>query len=319
MKRRIMSIALTKHPGIIRKARVGWLQQQRKHWLLYLMVIPGVAWLVMFRYIPFAGSVIAFQDYSIFRGVWGSDWVGLDHFERLFQYDYFWQLLRNTMLLAFYELAFGFPVPIILALAINEVRNSTVKRGVQSLLYLPHFLSWVIIAGLFTRIFGYSGAVNAVRGALGYEPVIFVQQQWFFRPMVILATIWRDSGWGTIIYLAAIAGISPSLYESAMVDGANRLQRIIHITIPSILPTTIVLLLLRVGRFMNLGFDRVWNFLTPLTYSVGDIFDTYVFRVGIGGAEYSFTTAVGLFQSVVAFVMIVGVNNLTKKTSGGLW
>lgn len=314
-----MSTALTRYPGIISKRKSSLLVNMQKYWLLYVMVIPGVLWLIMFRYIPFVGSVIAFQDFKIFAGVWDSPWVGLKHFQRLFQYEYFWKLLRNTGILAFYELLFGFPVPIILAISLNEVTNTGIKRTVQSILYLPHFLSWVIIAGLTMRLLSLDGPVNALIQAAGGEPQLFMLKEWFFRPMVILATIYRDAGWGTIIYLAAIAGINPSVYESAMVDGAGKLKRIWYITLPSILPTTVILFLLKISRFMNLGFDRVWNFLTPLTYSVGDIFDTYVFRVGIGEAQYSFTTAIGLFQSVVAFLLIVGMNKLTKKISGGLW
>ncbi len=291
----------------------------RKHWMLYVMVIPGIVWFVMFRLIPDAGAVIAFQDYNIFRGMAGSEWVGLKHFRYLITYPGFYQILGNTLLLGLVTILFGWPVPIILALGINEVRVTGLKRGLQTILYLPHFFSWVVIAGLFFQVLGLNGVVNNVIDALGGDRILFVQQRWFFRPMVVLASLYRDSGYGTIVYLAAIASINPELYESAMMDGANKIQQIIHVTIPMILPTAFVLLLLRIGNFMQLGFDRIWNFLTPLTWSVGDVFDTYVYRVGITEGQYSLTTAIGLFQSLVGFILIYGFNKLTKKVSGGLW
>lgn len=291
----------------------------RKHWMLYVMVIPGIIWFVMFRLIPDAGSVIAFQDYNIFKGMAGSEWVGLEHFRRLLNYPDFYRILSNTLIMGFLTVLFGWPIPIILALGINEVRVTRLKRGLQTMLYLPHFFSWVVIAGLFFQVLSLNGVVNTIITGLGGDRVLLVQKQWFFRPMIVLASLYRDSGYGTIVYLAAIASINPELYESAMIDGASKLQQIIRVTIPLILPTAFVLLLLRIGNFMQLGFDRIWNFLTPLTWSVGDVFDTYVYRVGITEGQYSITTAIGLFQSLVGFIMIYGFNRLTKKVSGGLW
>jgi putative aldouronate transport system permease protein len=287
--------------------------------MLYVMVIPGIVWFTMFRLIPDAGSIIAFQDYNIFKGIWESDWVGLKHFRYLLGYPGFYRVLSNTMILGLLEIAFAWPMPIILALAINEVRRTGMKRGVQTILYLPHFFSWVVIAGLFFQFLGLHGVVNNVIESAGGERILFVQQEWFFRPMILIATIYRNSGYGTIIYLAAIAGINPELYESAMMDGASKIQQIIHVTVPNVLPTAFILLLLRIGSFLSLGFDRIWNFLTPLTWSVGDVFDTYVYRVGITEGQYSLTTAIGLFQSVVGFVLIFGFNRLSKRVSGGLW
>ena len=291
----------------------------RKHWMLYVMVVPGIIWFVMFRLIPDAGSVIAFQDYNIFKGMAGSEWVGLAHFRRLLNYPDFYRILANTLIMGFLTVLFGWPIPIILALGINEVRVTRLKRGLQTMLYLPHFFSWVVIAGLFFQVLSLNGVVNTIITGLGGDRVLLVQQQWFFRPMIVLASLYRDSGYGTIVYLAAIASINPELYESAMIDGASKLQQVVHVTIPLILPTAFVLLLLRIGNFMQLGFDRIWNFLTPLTWSVGDVFDTYVYRVGITEGQYSLTTAIGLFQSLVGFIMIYGFNRLTKKVSGGLW
>jgi len=291
----------------------------RKHGMLYLMVIPGIIWFIMFRLIPEAGIVIAFQDYNIFRGFLESEWVGFKHFAYLLEYREFYRVFYNTMAIAVLNVLFGFPAPIILALALNEVRITGLKRSLQTILYLPHFFSWVMVAALFFQLLSINGIVNQIIEAFGGERVLLVQQSWFFRPMIVISGLYRDTGYGTIVYLAAIAGIDPQLYEAAMIDGANRMQRITRITLPSIMPTAIVLLLLSVGRFFQLGFDRVYNFLTPLTYGVGDIFDTYVYRVGITEGQYSLTTAIGVFQALLAFVMIWIINRLMRRFGGGLW
>jgi putative aldouronate transport system permease protein len=291
----------------------------RNYWMLYAMAVPGVVWLVLFRYIPMMGSIIAFQDYQIFRGIWKSPWVGFLHFERLFASPDFYRVFRNTLILGFYNVFLTFPIPIALAVFINEVQLVRVKRTIQTILYLPHFFSWVIIAGLTFSLLSYNGPINTLLSSFGYRPILFMQRESLFRFIVTTAAVYKEAGWGTIVFLAAITGIDTQLYEASMIDGANRFQRIFHITIPCILPTAVILLLLRIGNFMTLGFDSVYNFLTPLTYSVGDIFDTYVFRVGITSGRYSFTTAVGLFQSAIGVLFIWGFNRLSKKISGGLW
>ena len=291
----------------------------RKHPLLYAMAAPAAIWLIMFRILPNIGALIAFQNFNIYKGMWKSTWVGFDNFRTIFAYDDFYMIFTNTLIFGFLLTGFGWTVPILLALSINEVRSLRLKRSLQTVIYLPHFFSWVVISGLFFQFFGLNGVVNRVVEALGGEPVLFVQQRWFFRPMVVLASLFRDSGYGTIVYLASIAGIDPALYEAAQLDGAGRFRRIFSITLPSIMPTAIVLLLLGIGQFMQLGFDRVWNFLTPLTWSVGDVFDTYVYRVGITQGQYSLTTAIGLFQSVVGLVLVIGFDRMTKRLSGGLW
>ncbi len=291
----------------------------RKHRLLYLMVIPGIVWFVLFRAIPIGGILIAFQDFNIFRGFLASEWVGFKHFAYLFQYQDFYRVFYNSMLIALQDILIGFPAPILLALAMNEVRSLGHKRGLQTVLYLPYFFSWVMIAALFFQLLSLNGIVNQIIVAFGGERTLLVQRSWFFRPMIVLSGLYRNSGYGTIVYLAAIAGIDPQLYEAAMIDGANRFQRVVRITFPSILPTAMVLLLLRVGNLMNFGFDRIYNFLTPLTYGVGDVFDTYVYRVGLTEGQYSVTTAIGLFQAVVAFVLVWMVNQLMRKQGGGLW
>jgi len=291
----------------------------RSYWMLYAMAVPGVVWLVLFRYIPMMGSIIAFQEYQIFRGIWKSPWVGFLHFERLFASPDFYRVFRNTLILGFYNVFLTFPIPIALAVFINEVQLVRVKRTIQTILYLPHFFSWVIIAGLTFNVLSLNGPINGLLSYFGHRPILFMQRESMFRFIVTTAAVYKEAGWGTIVFLAAITGIDTQLYEASMIDGANRAKRIFHITIPSILPTAVILLLLRIGNFMNLGFDRVYNFLTPLTYSVGDIFDTYVFRVGITNGRYSFTTAVGLFQSAIGVLLIWGFNRLSKKISGGLW
>ncbi|GGD60673.1 ABC transporter permease [Paenibacillus nasutitermitis] len=292
----------------------------RKYWPLYLMVLPGVAFFIIFRFIPIGGSFIAFQDYSVFHGIKNSPWVGFKHFEILFDSPSFYRILTNTIILGLLKVVILFPVPIVLALMINEVRLSLLKKGFQTALYIPHFLSWVIIAGITFDMFSLSGIFNTLRDLFGYEPNLIMQQEQYFRWIYVLTGIWRDAGWGTIIYLAAISSMDPQIYESAIVDGASRLKQMLKITIPLLLPTATILFLLDLGNFMELGFDHVYNLLTPMTYSVGDIIDTYVYRTGIQEMRYSFATAVGLFQAVIGFILVMIFNRLSKKVSdGGLW
>lgn len=287
--------------------------------MLYLMILPGIAYYIIFKYVPLAGSVIAFQNYQILNGILNSPWVGLDNFKFLFTYQDFYLVLRNTALIAFYQLVFGFPAPIVLALLFNEVRQMIAKRTLQSMFYLPHFLSWVIVGGIVFELLATQGVVNTVRGWLGHEPILFMQEERYFRSIVVLSSIWKEVGWGTIVYLAAIAGINPNLYEAAVMDGANRWQQTIHITLPAMFPTILVLFLLNIGNFLELGFDQIYNLLTPMTYSVGDIIETYVYRAGVLQGQYSVTTAIGLFQSVIGFALLWIFNRLARKTEQGLW
>lgn len=292
----------------------------RKYWPLYLMAMPGLAFFIIFRYIPIGGSVIAFKDYSVFKGIADSPWVGFKHFHLLFDSPSFYRVLSNTIILGLLKVVVLFPVPIILALMINEVRLALLKKGVQTALYVPHFLSWVIIAGITFDMFSLNGIFNTVRGWFGFEPNLLMQEEQYFRWIYVFTGIWRDAGWGTIIYLAAISSMDPQIYESAIVDGASRFKQILKITLPLLLPTATILFLLNLGHFMELGFDHVFNLLTPMTYSVGDIIDTYVYRTGILEARYSFATAVGLFQAVIGFMLVFIFNQMSKKVSdGGLW
>ncbi|WP_238358044.1 ABC transporter permease [Cohnella zeiphila] len=287
--------------------------------MLYVMVLPGILYYIVFKYVPLTGSVIALQDFKILKGIGGSPWVGLDNFRYIFSYHDFYLVLRNTAVIAFYKLIFGFPAPIVLALLFNEIRLMAAKRLAQSLFYLPHFLSWVVVGGIVFELLSNQGIVNVIRGWFGYEPVLFMQTERYFRTIVVLSGIWKGVGWGTIIYLAAIAGVNPNLYEAAVVDGANRFKQTIHITLPTMLPTIVVLFLLDIGNFLELGFDQIFNLLTPMTYSVGDIIETYVYRAGVLQGQYSVTTAIGLFQSVIGFALLWAFNRLARKTEQGLW
>ena len=293
----------------------------KTYWPYYLMVLPGFIYLFVFKYVPMFGSIIAFQDFSVARGFLGSKFVGLKHFIKLFNYSDFYKILRNSLILSGLKIVFTFPVPVILALMLDEIRMRFAKKSIQTIICIPHFVSWAVVGGLVFSFLGVGGLFNNVRGMLNMDPVLVMQKECWFRTVYVLTSIWKDAGWQTIVYLAAIAGINPALYESAMMDGASRFQRMRHITFPILVPTIITLFLLEVGKFMELGFDQVYNLYTPMTYSVADIFNTYVYRVGVLNAKYSFSTAVGLFQSVIGLIMVVIFNYLSKKYTedGGLW
>ncbi len=284
------------------------------------MVVPGVLFFIVFKYIPMIGSVIAFKDYNVFKGFLASDWVGFKHFRVLFKYQDFIRVFKNTLILGMLSTIILTPVPIILSLMLNEVRKTLVKRSIQTVIYIPHFFSWVIIAGITFDLLSLNGLFNQVRGWFDLEPILAMQKTEYFRPIYLITSVWKEAGFSTIIYLAAISAIDPSLYESAMIDGASRWKQMKHVTLPLMMPTIITLFLLGIGNFLDLGFDQIFNLLTPMTYSVGDVIDTYVYRTGILQAQYSFTTAVGLFQSVIGFIMVYTFNRIANKTSeGGLW
>ncbi|KQX49251.1 protein lplB [Paenibacillus sp. Root444D2] len=288
-----------------------------KNWQTYSMIVPGLLFFIIFIYIPLCGSIIAFQDYNIFNGVFHSKFVGLKHFENLFAYPEFYRVLKNTLIISLYQLVLGFPAPIILALLLNEVRKMIFKRIIQTVLYLPHFLSWVIVGGLFINLLSPRvGMINEMITYFGGEPIFFVQEPGYFRSIIVSSGIWKEVGWGTIIYLAALAGINPELYESAEMDGAGKFRQVFSITLPSILPTIAILFLLRIGSIMDTGFEQIYMFLNPLVYDVGEVFDTYIYRVGLLGAQFSATTAIGIFKSVVGFILIIAANQLSKKATG---
>lgn len=304
--------------SIIRKNNI--IKVLRNQWPLYIMVLPGIIYFIIFKFVPILGSVIAFQDYDITKGIFGSPFVGFKHFIAFFKYHNSRQVFLNTVAMATYSLIFTFPAPIILALSFNEVNNKIFKRTIQTVSYLPHFFSWVIIAGLTFDILSLTGLVNVTRDALGQEAILFMQKSTYFRLIVVCTSLWKEVGWGSIIILAAISNINPEYYEAAIVDGAGKFRRIMSITIPLIMPTVTTLFLLRIGSFIELGFEQIINLLTPMTFSKGDIIETYIYRVGVGRMEYSSTTAVGLFQSVIGFTLVTICNSLSKRYTGrGLW
>ncbi|GAA4878323.1 sugar ABC transporter permease [Paenibacillus vulneris] len=289
----------------------------KKYFSLYLLSIPGIIFFLVFKYVPLLGSIIAFQDYNIFKGISGSEWVGLAHFKRMFEYTEFLVILKNTLLIGLYDLVFAFPVPIILALLLNELRIQTYKRIVQTVIYMPHFLSWVIVGGIVVGLLSpTTGFVNQILANFGIDSIYFLGDNSYIRTILIGSGIWKDSGWGTIIYLAAIAGINPDLYEAAQIDGASRWRQTFSITIPTILPTITILLLLHMGNFLDFGFERVYIFLNPLNSENGEILDTYVYRAGLVDRQYSYTTAIGLFKSLVGLLLIMVGNTFSKKATG---
>lgn len=281
---------------------------------LYFLLLPGVVYIIVFKYIPMSGLVIAFQNYNVFDGIRGSEWIGLQHFVKLFHSEDFFTVFRNTIIISIYNLIFVFPLPIFVALVLNEIKNLTFKKSVQTIIYLPHFLSWVIIAGLFINILSpTSGLVNQVIKALGGDPIMFMADTRFFRGVLVFSSAWQSVGWSAIIYIAAIAGIDPTIYESAMIDGAGRIRQILHITLPNITSTIVLLLILRLGNILNGSLEQVLMMYNPVVYEVGDIIDTYVYRIGMGKMEYSSTTAVGLFNSVIGFTLLMTGNLISKK------
>lgn len=288
-----------------------------KHKLIYLLAFPGVLFFIVFKYIPMLGIVIAFQDYSIYKGVLGSEWVGLKHFIRMWEYPDFLRILKNTLLINLYDLIIAFTLPIILALMLNEVRQIIAKRLIQTVVYMPHFLSWVIISGIFIGILSPStGLINQFLNLLGFDSIYFLGEDTYVRSIIVGAGVWRDTGWGTIIYLAALAGINPQLYEAADIDGANKWQQTISITLPTLLPTIMLLFLLQIGNFLDFGFERVDVFLNPFNRVNGEIFDTYIYNVGLLKNQFSYTTAIGIFKSGTGLLLILGANFISRRITG---
>jgi putative aldouronate transport system permease protein len=284
------------------------------------MLIP-LAYFIIFKYFPMYGVVIAFKDFKLGRGIFGSDWVGLYHFKNLFQSANFYRILRNTLLLNLYALVFGFPVPIIIAIFLNEIRQLTFKRITQGVLYLPHFISWVVLAGIFIQMLSPStGIINIVLKALGITPIYFMADPFWWTAMFVVSGIWQGAGWGSIIYLAAISNIDPELYEAARIDGASKMRQVWNITLPCISSTIAIMLIMRMGSMIDVGFEHIYNLQNPAVYDVADVISTYVYRIGIQGAQFSYTTAVGLFQSVVALILVITTNRIAKAMGeSGLW
>lgn len=301
---------------ISRHANKLYWRRIRKNRSLYLLLLPGVMFFLVYKYMPMWGAMIAFQNYQPFLGLWGSEWVGFAHFQRLFQDPTFWQLFRNTLVLGLLNLLFFFPAPIIVALLLNELTKSWHKRLVQTFIYVPHFMSWVVIIGIVHLFFTTEGGiVNEILVVLGFEKIPFLLSEQWFRTMIVGEVIWKETGWGTIIFLAALAGVDTQLYEAARMDGANRLRQMWHITLPALRSTIVILLILRLGNFLDTGFEQIFLMLNAMNRSVGEVFDTYVYTVGITQGQFSYSTAVGLFKSLVGLIL-VGVSNFAAKKVG---
>nr|WP_280515372.1 ABC transporter permease subunit [Paenibacillus cisolokensis] len=282
---------------------------------LYLLILPGVLFFLVYRYIPMLGIVIAFQNFSPFLGFRGSEWVGLQHFRTIFADPEVVRVIWNTLYLSFLQIVFAFPAPIILALLLNELRSELYKRLIQTIVYMPHFLSWVIVVGIFVIFLRGDGLVNNfLQTVLGMEQSVgFLTNPDYFRPLIVLQVIWKEVGWGTIIFLAALAGVNPELYEAATVDGANRWRKMWHITLPAIRTVIVILFILRLGSVLDSGFEQIFLMLNSFNREIGEVLDTYVYYKGIQQTDYSFATAVGLFKSIVGLVLIVGANYLAKR------
>jgi putative aldouronate transport system permease protein len=282
---------------------------------IYLLLLPGLIVFLIYRYLPMGGLLVAFKEFKFSQGIFGSEWVGFKYFDFIFfKHPDFYKILRNTLLINFYKLIFAFPIPIILALMLNELRSLNLKKFLQTSIYLPHFVSWVIFGGIIIHFLSPShGVVNQIIALLGGQRIYFLGEPSMFRGIVVFTEILKESGWGAIIYLAALSGVDQQLYDAATIDGANRWQKTWSITIPSIASTIVFILLLSIGRLMRVGFEQIYVLYNPAVYSTGDVISTYVYRVGIGSFRISLTTAIGMFQSLVGFGLIVMANWASRK------
>lgn len=277
----------------------------RKELPFHLMLLPGVLLVLVFKYIPMVGLSIAFQDYSPLFGILDQEWCGLENFRYIFSLSTFPRVIYNTMFIALMKIIAGILVPVTFALMLNEVRNMAYKRTLQTVVYLPHFISWVALAGIFMDVLSLDGIVNRMLGSLNVQPVYFLGNEKIFPYTMVVTDIWKTFGWNAIVYLAAVTGIDPQLYEAAYLDGAGRFRQTLHVTLPGIMPIVVLMSILSIGNVLRAGFDQIFNLYSPLVYSTGDIIDTFVYRMGILGAQFGPATAVGLFQSAVSFVLII--------------
>ena len=297
-------------------ARRKKLRRALGNWQLYLFLLPTIAYFLVFRYYPMYGLQIAFRNYKTNKGIWGSQWVGLNHFKRFFQAADFQRLLTNTLAVSVENLLLSFPVPILLALLLNQLPSKRYKKVVQTVIYAPHFISTVVLVGIISLFFSpSSGIINHLIQTLGGKPIHFMAEAGWFRPLYIGSEIWQSAGWGSILYLAALSGISPELHEAAVMDGANKYQRVWHIDIPGILPTVVIMFILNSGKVMAVGFEKAYLMQTSLNISTSEIIATYVYKRGLLQNQFSFSTAVGVFESVVNLILIVTVNAISRRIS----
>ncbi|WJH33391.1 ABC transporter permease subunit [Paenibacillus sp. CC-CFT747] len=296
-------------------------KELRKNYDLYLLLVPGFLFFLLFSYVPMFGLLIAFKDYNLFKGVFASDWAGLTHFREMLKIPAFWQMVRNTLTLNVLGLIFGFPAPIILALMLNEIRAKYFKRISQSLLYLPHFMSWIVLGGIVYNLLSPKyGIVNELIRQLGFNEIYFMADKSWWIAVYTLTGVWAGAGWGTIIYLAAMTSIDPSLYEAAVMDGAGRFRKIWHITIPGIMPTVVVLLVLTIGHMVSIGIEQPMALTNPVVTDVSEVISTYIYSVGIKQGQFGLTTAVGMVQSVINLCLVLGANYAAKRMGReGIW
>lgn len=280
------------------------------------MLLPGIILLVLFSILPMVGSVIAFQDFNPALGVFKSDWIGMDNFKFMFELPDSRQVFANTLIIALMKIITGLVVPLTFALLLNEVRGRVFKRSVQTIVYMPHFLSWVILSGIVVDLLSYNGIINHLLGMFGVDPIMFMGSNRWFRWILVLTDVWKEFGFSTIIYLAALTAASPALYEAAALDGAGRIRQLFHITLPAIAPTIVLLATLSIGNMLNAGFDQIFNMYNPLVYETSDIIDTYVYRTGLVEQQYGLATAVGLMKSVVSFLLIILSYRLAYRFAG---
>ena len=303
--------------------RKAWRRSLLKFWQLYLLLIPVIAYYVIFKYVPMVGAQIACRNFKFSKGIWGSQWVGLKHFQRFFSTYNSLTIISNTFILSFLQLVFCFPIPILLALIFNELRSAKFKKSMQTITYAPHFISTIVVIGMLMSLCSPStGVINKLLMTLHLtkEPLYLMGRAEYFRMMYIISGIWKDSGWNAIIFISALSAIDVSLYEAARVDGASRWQQLIKITLPSILPTVIIMLILECGKVLNIGFEKVYAMQTDLNLSVSEVISTHTYKLGLEKLQYDYATAIGLFNSLVSFIMLLTVNQISKRlTETSLW
>lgn len=303
-----------------RPTKQTWRRALAKDWRLYTLLILPIIYLAIFRYLPMAGNVIAFRRFQPGGSIFGERWVGLDYFATFLDDPTFWQVFRNTAILGALTMLFVMPAPLILALLLNELRSKKFKRFVQTTSYLPHFLSIVIVAGMVLQLTSANGTINQLLGLFGADPINFIQRAEWFRAIYVSSEVWQTIGWGTILYLAALTTIDENLYEAARIDGANRWQQTIHITIPGITPTIVVLMVLNIGTFMAVGFEKILLLYNPLTYETADVISTYLYRVGLESSSFSYATAIGMFEALIGLSLVLSANLIARRVSGtSLW
>lgn len=321
MKNKTQNAKAIEANSAFRERATRFMHSVRVNKALLIMLIPGLVYYAVFCYAPMYGLQISFKDFRIMDGIAASPWVGLKYYEMALANTEFWRVFKNTLIISGLKLLINFPAPIILALLLNEVRAMRFKKVVQTVSYLPHFLSWVALAGVIgTFLSPSTGPINGLLVQLGIKPIYFVADKNWFRPILLILSLWKEVGWSSIIYLAALSSVDPELYEAAMLDGAGRFKQTIHITLPAISNVIVIMLIFAVGGIVNDDFDQIFNLYTPAVYSVGDVLSTYVYRIGLEGMQYSYSTAIGLFKNVIAFVLIITTNYLSGKFSDyGLW